>query len=59
MRWLCAFLIGSAVAACGADGEPVTPTRAATITLSDSGLSGVARVGVNQGPVTVTLGLGL
>lgn len=59
MRWLCAFVLGSALAACGADGEPVTPTRDATITLSDSGLSGVTRVGVHQGPVTVTLGLGL
>ena len=59
MRWLCAFLLGSAVAACGADGEPMTPTRDATITLSDAGVSGVARVGLNRGPVTVSVGLGL
>ena len=59
MRWLCAFLLGSAVAACGADGEPVTPTRDATITLSDAGGSGVARVGLNRGSVTVSVGLGL
>lgn len=59
MRWAGASLLLLMLAACGADGEPVTPTRDATITLSDHGVSGVARVGVNQGPVTVTLGLGL
>lgn len=59
MKWALGSLLVLVLAACGADGEPVTPTRDATITLSDHGMSGAARVGVSQGPVTVTLGLGL
>ena len=59
MRLALASLLVVALAACGADGEPVTPTRDATISLSDHGLSGMARVGMNQGPVSVTVGLGL
>ena len=46
------------LAACGADGEPVQPTRNATITLSDSGVAASGQVGMRQGPVSVTLGLG-
>lgn len=48
-----------AVAGCGADGEPVQPTRDATITLTDAGLSGTARLGITQGPLTVSIGAGL
>ncbi|KIN63652.1 hypothetical protein Z946_2525 [Sulfitobacter noctilucicola] len=59
MRIFMACITALGIAACGADGEPVTPTRDATITLSDAGVSGMARVGVNQGPVTVTMGVGL
>lgn len=59
MKALAALALICALAACGADGEPQTPTRDATITLSDSGVSARARVGVRQGPLQVTLGLGL
>ncbi len=54
--WMTLLLV---LGACGADGEPVTPTRDATITLSDAGLSGGIRIGAQQGPVTVSLGVGL
>lgn len=47
------------LAACGADGEPVHPTRDATITLSDTGVSARTRFGVRQGPFSVSLGLSL
>lgn len=59
MRGMIVVVALSALAACGADGEPETPTRAATISLSDSGLSAQTRVGLQQGPVHMTLGLGL
>jgi hypothetical protein len=59
MRWLWSGAVLIGLAGCGADGEPVQPTRDATITISQNGLSGVARVGVRQGPVAISLGLGL
>ncbi|MFK7836704.1 MAG: hypothetical protein AB8B60_10820 [Sulfitobacter sp.] len=59
MRWALAGLVLAMIAGCGADGEPVQPTRDATLTLSDTGLSGMARVGVRQGPLNVSVGLGL
>lgn len=59
MKWIICLCGLTVLAACGADGEPVQPTRDATITLSDSGVSGTARVALSQGPVSVTLGLGL
>lgn len=45
--------------ACGADGEPTQPTRNATITLSETGFGASGQVGFTQGPVSVTVGLGL
>ncbi len=59
MRWILVFCLGAGMAACGADGEPVQPTRNATITLTDTGLSGGLGLGVTRGPVSVSLGLGL
>ncbi len=59
MRWIAILGLVSCVTACGADGEPQTPTRDLTVTLTDTGLSGQARIGLSQRPVSVTLGLGL
>jgi len=59
MRVALALMFLAALAACGADGEPVTPTRDATITVSDHGVSAHTSVGVRQGPFSVNLGLGL
>jgi hypothetical protein len=59
MKWLLIAALLTGLAACGADGEPVQPTRDATITISDSGVSGIARLGLRQGPVAISLGLGL
>ncbi|WP_081780997.1 hypothetical protein [Sulfitobacter noctilucae] len=59
MRWILAMGLGTLCAACGADGEPVQPTRNATITLSDAGVSGGLGLGMTQGPVSVSVGLGL
>ena len=59
MKKLTLLIVLAALAACGADGEPVQPTRDATLTLSDSGLSADTRFGVTRGPVSLSLGLGL
>lgn len=58
MRWVLGVTLGLSMSACGADGEPVQPTRNATITLSDNGIGATGQVGVQKGPVSITLGLG-
>lgn len=57
MRWIAGAVLTALLTGCGADGEPIPPTRDATITLTDSGAS--LRTRVSQGPVSVSLGLGL
>jgi hypothetical protein len=59
MRWILALLTAAAVSGCGADGDPVQPTRNATITLTEAGLSTKTQVGLAKGPLSVSLGLGL
>ena len=59
MRFVLGVMLVAGLAACGADGEPVTPTRDATITISNHGVSAHTSVGVRQGPLSVSLGLGL
>ena len=59
MKWALALATLTLLAACGADGEPVPPTRDATITISDHGVSAQTRWGFNRGPLAVSLGLGL
>ncbi|NRB05738.1 MAG: hypothetical protein HRU30_21025 [Rhodobacteraceae bacterium] len=44
------------LAACGADGEPVTPVARADISLSESGLHTATQVGVRKGGLSVSLG---
>ncbi|WP_165586946.1 hypothetical protein [Pseudaestuariivita atlantica] len=46
-----------ALAACGADGEPVKPTADASVTLGPGGVSSRASVGITRGPVSVRVGL--
>ncbi len=49
MRIIAALTTFALLAACGADGEPVAPTRAqATPTQSGVHLSGEARIGVKK-----------
>ncbi len=45
------------LAACGVDGEPVRPSLNAGLGISSSGVHLGGTVGVNKGPVTVSLGL--
>ncbi len=48
-----------ALAACGADGEPVQPTANTHVTLSNDGVSVGTAVGLRRGPFNLTLGAGL
>jgi hypothetical protein len=59
MRWVLALALGTTLAGCGADGEPVQTTRNATISVTPDGVAASGRVGVRHGPVSVTFGLGL
>ena len=53
------FLSGFGVlAACGVDGEPVTPTMGATIGVGSGGTYGAGHVGVSKGPFSVIFGSG-
>ncbi|AXI41470.1 hypothetical protein [Sulfitobacter sp. SK011] len=47
------------LAACGVDGEPIYPTASSAVTLSNHGVSVGTNVALNQGPLWVSLGLGL
>ena len=54
---LVAFLALTALAGCGADGDPVTPTMNATIGISNSsGVHANGGIGLHQGPVSLFLG---
>lgn len=55
IRSLACFGLCAALAACGADGEPVRPTANLGIGVSSSGVSAGASVGVRQGPVAINV----
>ena len=59
MRIIAALIVSGALAACGADGEPVQPTMNSTLTLSNSGVGVQTDLSVTRGPVTFGVGLGL
>lgn len=45
-----------ALAACGADGEPIRPETRSTVTLSNKGVGMSTAVTVRQGPFTMGVG---
>ncbi|MEL6100670.1 MAG: hypothetical protein AAFV87_05590 [Pseudomonadota bacterium] len=45
------------VASCGVDGEPVRPTADVAVGVGSSGVHAGARVGVESGPVRVSVGV--
>ena len=60
MTRILAVLSLIALAACGADGDPVTPTMNTNIGISShSGVSVGTSVGVKKGPASVGVGRGL
>ena len=56
MRYVFAFLSLAALAACGADGEPVQPSANLNIGISNSGIHTGASVGLRKGPLGIYLG---
>ena len=50
------LVVLSALAACGADGEPVQPTMTAGLTVGSGGVRVGGGVGVSQGPISLMLG---
>lgn len=57
MRTAFVVLTLLALAACGADGEPIRPTASSSITMSSSGVSVGSTLGLRRGPFSVALGL--
>ena len=53
MKFAVPFLIVLGLAGCGADGEPVTPNLAASVSVGPNGLSTNAGVRVRKGPFTL------
>ena len=57
MKPLAALSLIALLGACGADGEPITPTFNAGLGVSPSGVNLNGRLGLNVGPLTIGLGL--
>jgi hypothetical protein len=45
-----------ALTACGVDGEPVRPTAAATVGITNGGISASGGVGLRKGPFAILFG---
>lgn len=59
MRTAIVVFIALALASCGVDGEPVYPRASAEIGVSNNGAYVGTRVAARQGPLSVSLGVGL
>lgn len=59
MKLVLITFVGLGLAACGVDGEPVYPTTNNVVTLSNNGISANTNLAVTQGPLTVSVGVGL
>lgn len=58
LRGLLGIGLIALLAGCGADGEPEAPTMNGHIGVANGNLYGAASIGVNRGPVTITIGTG-
>ncbi len=52
-----AFIGLVVLAACGADGEPITPSLNAGLSVGSSGVNTNVSVGAKSGPVAINIGL--
>ncbi len=57
MRTVLAMIALVALAACGADGEPVRPSMNAGVAVTPSGVHPSVSLGTKVGPVNLILGL--
>lgn len=51
------IILGLGLAGCGADGNPLTPSIGAGVSINQNGISPHLGVGVNKGPLHVGIGL--
>jgi hypothetical protein len=51
------LLVLVALAACGADGEPIRPTVSTSISVGTNGVNAGTSVSASSGPVSVSVGL--
>ncbi|SHI97133.1 hypothetical protein SAMN05444000_10475 [Shimia gijangensis] len=56
MRNVAALGLVVFLAACGADGEPVTPTMNSHIGVTSDGVYGSTTIGIHDGPISITIG---
>lgn len=57
MKRIAMILTVAALAACGADGAPFTPTANVGLSLGSNGVTTGARVGASNGTVSIGVGL--
>lgn len=58
MKRILACMSLVALAACGADGEPIQPSMNANVGIGSAGVSGSTGVTMKRGPFSVGLGTG-
>ncbi len=58
MKRILAVLALVALAACGADGDPIQPSMNANVGIGSAGVSGSTGVTLKKGPFSVGLGTG-
>ncbi len=56
MKIVSAMLILAALAGCGADGAPFTPTGNLGLSIGPNGITPTATVGATNGPITISVG---
>lgn len=55
-RTILTLIAAAALAGCGADGEPITPTANVNVGVGTSGTHAGVSVGLNKGPWNLSLG---
>ncbi len=50
------FAVCAALAGCGADGEPIHPTFAGSVSVGSSGVYTSGGVGLSSGPISIFVG---
>ncbi len=59
MKRLFAILVLTALAGCGADGDPIQPSMNTNVGIGSNGVSASTGVNLKKGPISVGVGLGL
>jgi len=56
MKPVFAMIVVAALAGCGADGAPFTPTGNLGLSIGPNGVTPTASVGATNGPITISVG---